>query len=78
MKVPLSEQVEGLILIRNWLGEQFTFEPPPDVLDAAITTLKLMARFETEVRSTIALCLSRDEHFPGGTVTAKSGEVENG
>ena len=86
MKVPLADQIAAMELLQTWLKEQFTFAQPPNDMDAAIATLKLVQKYETEIRACIEACRAKEDPavalvlgvFPEAEVTIVTREVKNG
>jgi hypothetical protein len=66
MKVPLSEQIEAVAMAHS----TYRAMSPKVANDiaAALATLRLMQRFEPEVRDLLSVCLKRDEIIPGGEI----------
>jgi hypothetical protein len=64
-KISLAEQIAAV--------ERAAFATDADGLWAALNTLKLMARYESEVRDLLSLCIKRDEQLPGSRIEVRDG-----
>jgi hypothetical protein len=68
-KVSLAEQIEALE--EAVLMSEHMFDDAREALVAALNTLKIVAKYEKEVRDLLSLCIKRDEVLPGSRIEVR-------